>query len=159
MHRAAREIHEVRACVTRRQSFSLRWALLSYVSERSRPRMFFCSTCKRYREDAKRKPNRKTCSNCLKKKSAERARTRRARRNADTNNRGLTSKKGDLRFCSSCKCEKTLENFFGNHKSCQMCLLRRRLAKIFKVSPVLVQECFCRVFLLRDATIFPERSN
>ena len=114
--------------------------------------MFFCSTCKRVVGNAKRKPNRKTCSICLK-KSAERARTRRGRRNVDRDGRSLTCKKGDLRLCSSCKCEKGLENFFRNNKSCEMCLRRKRRAKMFKAPPCLVEFCHNEIWLLS-----PEKS-
>ena len=103
--------------------------------------MFFCSTCKRVVGVSKRKPNRKTCSSCLK-KSADRARSRRARRHVDVNDRSLTCTKGASRLCSSCKCEKALENFFGNNKSCEMCLLRHRRAKMLKASTGL-EELFC----------------
>ena len=61
-----------------------------------------------------------------------RARSRRVPRNVDTNDRTITCKKGVLRLCSSCKCEKGLESFLGNNKSCEKCLLRRRRSKIFK---------------------------
>jgi hypothetical protein len=100
--------------------------------------MFFCSTCKRVVGISKRKPNRKTCSDCLK-KSAERARSRRARRHVDTKDLGSTYIKDNLRLCSSCKCEKCLENFFGNNKSCETCLLKRRRVKILKASPGLAE--------------------
>ena len=105
--------------------------------------MFFCSTCKRVLGKEKRRPNRKTCSLCLK-KSAKRARTLRARRHVETHELKLTSKKGDLRLCSSCKCKKALENFFQDNKSCEPCLLRRRKGvsakmKGFKPSSGLVE--------------------
>ena len=107
-------------------------ALSSLAFVRERARMFFCSTCKRIVGNSKRKPNRKTCSICLK-KSAERARSRRARQRVDTKERGFTYTTGDLRFCSTFKCEKAIENF-GNNKSCEVCLLRRRRARMHKAS-------------------------
>ena len=107
------------------------WSSLAFVRERAR--MFFCSTCKRIVGISKRKPNRKTCSVCLK-KSAARARSRRARQRVDTKDRGFKYTTDDLRFCSTCKCEKAIENLFGNNKSCERCLLRRRRARMHKAS-------------------------
>ena len=100
--------------------------LLSRMS--AREHVFFCSTCKRFLGEGKRKPNRKTCSSCLK-KSAERARSRRAPWNVCTKSRRTERNQFGGRFCSSCKCVKQPENFLGSHKSCRLCLLRRRSAK------------------------------
>ena len=87
--------------------------------------MFFCSTCKRVLGDARRKPSRKTCSNCLK-RSVERARMRRARYKVETRDRDSMRMQCNMRFCSSCKGHKGVENFFGKNKSCKICLFRRR---------------------------------